>query len=1066
MFDIYDETPIGIDLGTTNSCIGYWNGKEVKIIPNRIGEKTTPSIIYFLNNQKEYLVGEQSQKYLSLECQKIYSIKRIIGRDFNEKNLENEISLLNYKIIKDKVTNKPLITIIQNSEESNYTPEYLSSLILKKLVNDAENLLLKPIKNVVITVPAYFDDAQRNATIEAARLAGLKVLRIINEPTAAALSYGLGQNFCPFKKESQSFSALFKQNRELRKINKIRSFCLFPPNGNTYYNQKDNNHNNNNNINEYYEKGKNIMVFDLGGGTFDLAILQLNLEEKEYEVKSKFSNKYLGGDDFNDRLVEFCLKKNGYERNLLQKEKKSLERLRNACEQAKKILSYRDEADIIVHSFFNEKDLITKITKEEFEEKICKDLFDKLSIPFEELIKGANLTKENIDEIILVGGSTKMPYIKEMLKSKFNCKINDSINPDEVVAFGATIQAAMLMTVGKNKILKGVKLFDITPISLGTDVVNKSSDPKIRALGNKMSIIIPKWKKIPIKKQKKYKTINDYQETMQICIFEGENDYLKDNKLLGKFILQNLPQRPKGEVEIVVTFEIDANNILKVTAVETSKGVNKNIEVRALQIEKPKIKTIGSLTMSQLDQEKRKVYYNIEQYINNYINNNDINSKITILENYNQIIESEIKEINGKEDESGINGNNIEKYFFYVFQLFESYEEMLNLEMDENIRRNKVEYIKDNIIKYINIFKRQNIYYIKQFIDLFKDVDKNIFLQIFYQSIKNFNEMGQDYLKNLKKFSKYYAKLYFEEVMNLSKQYKILENEGLYNCIIMSQVKEEINKSEIELSYINSNAISLINESKKEKKLIDVNSEIGSGFTFIKKKLNAWNNENTSLNNDDYNLILDELEKILSELDLLIKKSQGNKEINVDLLEQQGICLGSIVKIKFSLLNGKNYREYLMLIDRCIFNAKRCGKDNLSTKWFQDVKSLKEEIENKKNNFDKELSTDIKEEIKDMDKKFNQNDKMIFINYILERWPYDGYNNQTRPSFYDWDTINRELISFLWRKYHPDSYPQNTQEEKYKYKIMECISQRLNNILEEMTPENDEISGERKYLLK
>ena len=209
MFNLYEEIPIGIDLGTTNSCIGFWNGKEVKIIPNRIGDKTTPSILYYLNNKEEYLVGEQIQKYLSLDCQKIYSIKRIIGRDFDDKNLENDIKLLNYNIIKDKKTNGPLIPIIQNGKTKNLTPEYISSQILRKLVDDAEKMLNKPIRKVVITVPAYFDDAQRNSTIEAAKLAKLEVIRIINEPTAAALSYGLGQNFCPFIKESPSFSNLF-----------------------------------------------------------------------------------------------------------------------------------------------------------------------------------------------------------------------------------------------------------------------------------------------------------------------------------------------------------------------------------------------------------------------------------------------------------------------------------------------------------------------------------------------------------------------------------------------------------------------------------------------------------------------------------------------------------------------------------------------------------------------------------------------------------------------------------------------------------------------------------------
>ena len=1067
MFDFDGETPVGIDLGTTNSCIGFWNGKEVKIIPNRIGDKMTPSILYFLRNEEKYFVGEQIQQFLSLDCEKIYSIKRIIGRDFDDKNLEKDIKLLNYNIIKDTKTNKALIQITQKGKTKNYTPEYLSSLIIKKLVDDAENLLSKPIHKVVISVPAYFDDAQRNSTIEAAKLAGLEVIRIINEPTAAALSYGLGQNFCPFIKEQPSFSDLFKKNRELRKkmaAFEDKSFWLIEEN-------RENNINNFNinSTNLFESKGKNIMVFDLGGGTFDLALLQINFEEKEYTVKSKFSNKYLGGDDFDNKMLDYCLNKLCFDRNNPKITKYSLERLRNACEQAKKTLSYRNEVDIRVDNFINNEDINIKITRQTFENEICKDIFDKLSIPFDELLNGAKLKREDIDEVILVGGSTKMPKIKEILKREHfdKCKINDRINPDEVVAYGATIQAAMLLTVGKNNSLNGVKLFDITPISLGTDVINKSIDPKIKALGNKMSKIIPKWSKIPAKKVKKYKTIKDNQETMLICVFEGENDYLKDNKLLGTFTLKNLPKRPKGEVECEISFYINMNNVLKVTACETSKGVTNEIEVEASNSQNYSRTSFGSLTMSQMDKEKNKYDYNIKQYIDNYTKAKDINDKITILENYNKIIESEIKLINPNENEKGINGNNIERYYFYIYQLFESYEEMLNLRMDYNIKMIKQKIILENIIKYIKIFKNQNNYYIKQYIELFAEIDKNLFLQIFLEGIKIFNEMGQYYINNNLKFSRYYAKLYFEEVINLSNNYKIMEKEGLYSPDIMNIVKEEIKKASIKLMDINSNAITLINESKNDKKLIDLDNtkenEKRTGFTFIKSKVN---NPNKELKYEEYNLILDELEKISSELVLLIDKSKDNKEILNDLLEQRGICLGNIIQIKFLYLNGKNYSEYLNLIENCLFYAKKCGKNNSSVKWYKEALELKQKIEEAKCNIDKDSSYNVNQTLSILDNYFNRENKMDFINYILQEWPYNGYNKFVRPSYYDWDTPNKELIEFLSNKYHPDSYPKNTQEEIFKYKIMENITQKLNNILEEMTPEPSTSFSQRKYILK
>ena len=1053
MFDLFDDTPIGIDLGTTNSCIGYWNGKEVKIIPNKIGERTTPSIVYFLNNEEEYLVGEQRLKYLTMDCQKIYSIKRIIGRDFNDKKLEEEISLLNYNI--EKVKEKPVIPIVQKNKKKLYSPELISSLILKKLVKDAEDLLLVPIKKVVISVPAYFDDAQRCATIEAAKLAKLEVIRIINEPTAAALSYGLGQKFCPLNNESPSFSNLFKKNRELRREKKVlqnNSFFLLNEN-------KEMSINKINIKNSFSEKGKNVMVFDLGGGTFDLAILQLNLEEKEYQVKSKYSNKYLGGDDFDNKLIDYCLYKYGLDKKNDNIDNISMERLRKACELAKKILSRREEAIIQVDNFINKRDIQIKIERQQFENEICNDLFDRLKEPFTELLEGAGLIDSNIDEIILVGGSTRMPRIKEILQNQFLCPIIDDINPDEVVAYGATIQAAMLMTIGKNKLLDGVKLFDITPISLGTDVINKSEDPKIKALGNKMSIIIPKWTRIPITKEKGYKTIKNDQDSMQICVFEGENDYLKYNKLLDKFTLINLPKRPKGQVNCTVIFEIDADNILNVTAYETTKNIKKNIQVLSSNKSQLNRHSLGSLSMSQLNEEKNKFDYDIEKYINNYINIKDINKKIQILENYNEIILKKINEINSKEEEEGINGNNIEKYFFYTYQLFESYEEMLSLKKDYKIDKN-LDYILENIHKYINIFKKQNNYYIKQFLDLFKDTDSNIFLNIFYYSIKNFNEMGQYYIDNEQKFSRYYAKLYFEEVINLDNKYKVSINEGLNNPEIMSNIKNELNKSKSKLEEINSNAISLINQAKNERRLIEPllnnNNKMflqgfkeGTGFTYLKNKVNL---ENKLKNYDEYNLILDELEKISFSLSLLIK--QANEEMKNNIFEELGICLGNIVKIKFSFLKGQKYTEYLKLIDRCLFFANSCNKNNLNVKWYKDALELKQEIENKNNYSEQEIINNIENKLNEIDNLFNQNNKLEFINHILENYPYKGYDKHTRPSYYDWNSINMELITFLSKQYHPDNYPQDTQEEKCTYRIIVSISKKLNNLLEEWTPEN------------
>ena len=1050
MFDSFDDIPTGIDLGTTNSCIGVWDGNSVKIIPNRIGERTSPSALYFLNDSEEYLVGEQSMKYLQLNCQKIYSVKRIIGRDFNDSKLAEEIKLLNYDIINDDRTKKPIISLIQNGEEKKFTPEMLSSFVLKKLVKDAEKLLMKPIKKVVITVPAYFDDAQRCATIDAAKLANLEVIRIINEPTAAALSYGFGQNFCPFKAEAPTFSKLFKENRERRNnpqniITKVQnSFCLIKENSMNIY--------------------KNVMVFDLGGGTFDLAILKINLQKKEYEVRSKISDKYLGGDDFDNKLLEHCLHVHGLDEFKDQIDKKSLERLRISCEQAKKILSIRNEADIQVDNFINERDIHLRIARDKFENEICNDLFDRLSQPFAELLNGANLSKSDIDEIILVGGSTKMPKIKEILRKEFTCNINDSINPDEVVAYGATIQAAMLMTIGKNKSLQGIKLFDITPISLGTDVINKSNIPKIKELGNKMSVIIPKWTKIPIQLEKEYKTIKDNQDSMQISIFEGENEYLKNDNYLGKFILKDLPKLPKGKVQIKVTFKLDENNILSVTATENSSGISNKIIVESVKKQNESRKTIGKLSDSVLLEETNKIAkFNINNYLINYQKETDINKKIIILENYNKILEIQIKDINPNENAEGISGKNIERYFFYVYQLLESYEEMLHLQMDENLKKNKEDKILIIVKKYINIFKFQNIYYIEQIVDLFKDTEGNFFLKIFHECIIKLNEMGFYYIETIQKCSRYYAKLYFEEVINLYKKYKFSDNEILYDIEPMIGVKEEKQKSELKLFEINSNAISLIDKSKKERKLIShINNGIfnsielwgedikeSTGFTYFKNKVNI---ENKMLSIDEYNLILDELERIYLELKSQIEFLEEDQK--KDLAQQLGICLGNIVKIKFTFLQGKKYSEYLKYLQWCLFYAEMSENNNESFKWYKDALELQKEIKEKKHNISKQIISDIEEELNIIESYFRKPNKIEFINYILEKWPYKGYNKSTRPSEYDWNTINVELINFLSIQYHPDSYPQETKEEKLYHNIVLKISQLLNQFSNEITPQN------------
>ena len=1097
MFNIDNDVPIGIDLGTTNSCIAYWDENEVKIIPNRVGEKITPSIIYLHNN--EFIIGEYIQKDLKLsrESEKIYSIKRIIGQDYNDRGLLEEIKNLHYNILKNEVTNKPVIRLYKNGKYEDYTPEELSSLILKKLKEDAEKLLLRKIDKVVISVPAYFDDAQRNATIEAARLADLTVIRIINEPTAAALSYGLGQNFCPIKKKISCFSNVFKKNRKIRESlnmqinnNKINSnsndinnrnslkssFCLIQDdekNDLVSSINKINEINIKSSINKMDEKGKNIMVFDLGGGTFDLAILNLNIDKKEYEVKSKYSDKHLGGDDFDNKLVDYCLKYCNFEKQMNEIDNKSKERLKKACEHAKKVLSkqeddeYDDDEDenniktqIRVDNLLEGKDILVTITRKQFEEDICKDLFDRLEKNFTKLLEEVEKEREKfkidkIDEIILVGGSTRMPKIKKIIRKHLKeCKINDEINPDEVVAYGAAIQAAMLLTLGKNNYLNDVKLLDITPISLGTDVVNKSNEPKIKELGNKMSIIIPKWTSIPTEKTKVYQTIEDNQPVMKISIFEGENDYLKYNKLLDTFNLIELPQKPKGEVKCEITFKIDENNILSVTAKETSTGLSKNIQVisnREIERKKSSNKNLNIYDINERKQTEKKV----KELFKLYKDAKNNQSKIIVLENYNKSIKENLSQINPNGAPENINENNIEKYFIYVYQLLESYEEILYLNKDDKKEKELINEIK----KYINIFKNQSCYYIKEIIDLFKGAKKEIFLDIFSYSTKILNEVGLDYLNNLRQFSRYYAKLYFEVVLKLYKKYITKEDE-----LTNEDIAKEKNISDQNLQKINSNAISLIMKSKKEKALIEpLNSNDEkkkrqkmfsekwneTGFTFFNKKINP---ENEELSNDEYNLIYDELTRIHDETVLNIKKANDDN-LKKELIEEEGICLGNMAKIKYIYQKGTEYHKYKKMIDNCLKCAELCHKnEDNNCNWFFEAVALQRELDNiiinnnNNDNDEEEIKREIEPIISELDKFYNAN-KERFIDYILTNFPYNGYNEKSRDSRYDWNKCNRDLIDFLRKKYDPNNYPKRTKEEKKRYYIILNISQKLNSIL-------------------
>ncbi len=491
---------IGIDLGTTNSAMAVYEGNEAKIIANKEGKNTTPSIVAF-TDKGEILVGESAKRQAVTNPEKtIYSIKRIMGLMFNEDKAKEAEKRLPYKIV-----DRNGACAIEISGKV-YTPQEISAKILMKLKEDAESYLGESVTEAVITVPAYFNDSQRKATKEAGTIAGLNVLRIINEPTSAALAYGLD------KKESEK-----------------------------------------------------IMVYDLGGGTFDVTVLETG--DNVVEVLATGGDAFLGGDDFDNRVIDFLASEFKSETGIeIKNDVMALQRLKEAAENAKKELSSAMETEInlpfITADATGPKHLVKKLTRAKFE-SLTEDLMEETISKIESVIKDAGLTKNEISEVVMVGGSTRIPKVQERVKAFINKELNKSVNPDEVVAVGASIQGGVL----KGDV-KDVLLLDVTPLSLG-----------IETLGGVMTKVIDRGTTIPAKKSQVFSTAEDNQPAVSIMVLQGERELARDNKSLGKFDLQGIAPAPRGVPQIEVTFDIDANGILTVSAQDKNTGKSQEIKI-------------------------------------------------------------------------------------------------------------------------------------------------------------------------------------------------------------------------------------------------------------------------------------------------------------------------------------------------------------------------------------------------------------------------------------------------------------------------------------------------------
>ena len=977
-----DELAIGIYIGETNSCAAVLRNGKVDIIPNELGQRLTPSIVSF-DNENRILVGEHSLNNLIRNPKKtIYGIKRIIGKNFHEVQEESIKNIWSFDIIgmdKNNKNKRPAIKI-DNKLSYFYYPEEIYSLILRKLILSAKIYLEQPIKKVVLTVPSYFNENQRKATKLAAEMAGLCVLRIINEPTAAFLAYGLDK----------------KLDKTILDINNV-------------FNSEEQ-RNKNKDENSEKKKKNFIVVFDLGGRTFDLTLLEI--EDKEtFNTFYSCGDFFLGGNDFDQRIIDYCLNEFCTKLNIdlseIKKNTEAINRLKNSAVNAKIRLSSEKETSIDIDDFYKNETLHIKLTINLFED-LCNDLFNRIYNFLEKILDKCPNSIDSVKEVIIVGGATRIPRLKEIVKNFFfDIDICDSINPDEAKAYGAAIKAAELNKQGED-ILNDSLLMGITPLSLGINIKNENE--KIKNKGDLMSVVIPKGARIPYLNKIKYNTTLDFQETMSIGVYEGENRYVNDNHFLGKLNLLNLPKKKVAEIE--VSFMIDENGILTVRASETSQGM--------------------------------KNEFVMNHYYGYYHNSLNLKDKYENIYNFGETL---VAFLNTFEKE----GNNTlgNKYFLYIKVLFESYRILIQL----------ISLINDNDIKLI-------IDNSKHFLDIlstFENIDYNHYIRLLslfvidlsleekkepFEKQKQINKIRNNILNELAIFVmeliqkkaelflsnncnsyRYNAKNLFQNCIKVSELFIKFENNLKGNLELKKRHHKCIEKCNLEIKKINVNSIMNLDKLKSFDGLVDYKEY---------------------MNREQLLLLLDNFRNVI----------QNFKGFDDPISEAK--ILGNIVKIKYIFLLNTNYNELIKLAESSVSLAKSVNQNLEKCKWYLEISSILQELR-------KNLEDYLENFVFDKINKYRQKSLVKFIEFILKEHP--PINNPLKKIQSVRDALNqngKHFIEMLSARYNLDNYPKNTKEEKIRYSIMQAISIEINQILCEFDQNeyNHEIFDEKQEDIK